>query len=157
MPAAAWALMSWRCTFWPFDVCDQAFIEEQIRELGAFFGTAGGAMAHIQDQLLGALLLQVFYLRGDIFQVVAFEARHLDQADLIGQHLRGNCRNLDRRARQLDFLRLRLAKAQHADFDGAARITLQQNFSKSQRHIAGGDAVNGFKNVRGSQTGLRGR
>jgi len=144
--------------FLALDVGDQALVEEQVGERDSFLRIAHRAVAQIEHDALGSLLLQGADCRRNFFHLTGDQSLRPDITDLIGHHLRTHGRIHNRGSRQNDLLRIGLAALEDGNLDRRTGIAPKNHLGKSERHVARGHTFDRLDEVarRHSRLGRRG-
>ncbi len=138
------------------EISDFAFIKEEIGKGDAFFLVAGGAVAEIENDVFGALFLEIGEFGFGLFDAVAGEAFDVQIADLIGHQLGDDARIRNVGAGESDFFGFGIAQAEDGDGDGGTGIAAQEFFGIGERHVARGNVINAFDEIAGGDIGLVG-
>ena len=134
-----------------FQSGDGAGGKKELRGVHAFLIVAERAIAQIENQFLGAAVLELHELFADLLGRARSEFDDVEIGDVSGDFIFDEFGRRELRESDGHFLRLGFAAADDGERHGGSGIALEQELGLVNGHLAGGEAGDFFEDVADAQ------
>src|SRR6202142_2525979 len=139
----------------PFQGGNRTGGNENLSRGASLSVVAGGAIAQVQNELVGALTVELRQVVMDLLGHPSVESGNAQVSDVAFNLVLDNPGGSQPRECDIDILWLRLAAVNHGELHGSSRLPRQQNLGLVDGHLAGGKAGDFLDHVAHLEPGFR--